>query len=133
MQAGAGDEKKAQNGALRTFRYMLLMAKQKEAARAARPPSVKGMMEDILGCKWSPTVLSLIRDGVHRPGAMEQAVDGLSAKVLNERLRKLVHFGIAEKRTFAEVPPRVEYRLTDFGRRFGAVLDQIERLEHGAS
>lgn len=105
------------------------MAKQKKSPRAGKGSSVKGMMEDILGCKWSLTVLSLIRKGVHRPGAMEHAIDGLSAKVLNERLRKLVRFGIAEKHTFAEVPPRVEYRLTPFGKKFGSILDQIEGLE----
>ncbi len=87
------------------------------------------MLEDIVGCKWSLTVLSLIRRGVCRPGAMEQAVDGLSAKVLNERLRKLMRFGIIEKHSYAEIPPRVEYRLTPFGKSFDAVLDHIELLE----
>lgn len=105
------------------------MIKQKKAPRRREAPSAKAMMEDILGCKWSLTVLSLIRGGVHRPGAMEHAVDGLSAKVLNERLRKLVRYGIVEKQAFAEVPPRVEYRLTVFGARFGSVLDHIEALE----
>jgi DNA-binding HxlR family transcriptional regulator len=105
------------------------MPKQKKTPRPVKTQTVKGMLEDILGCKWSLTVLSLIRKGVCRPGAMEHAVEGLSAKVLNERLRKLVRFGIAEKRTFAEVPPRVEYRLTDFGKKFGSILDQIEGLE----
>lgn len=90
-------------------------------------------MEDILGCKWSLTVLSLIRKGVRRPGAMEHAIEGLSAKVLNERLRKLVRYGIAEKRAFAETPPRVEYHLTRFGSSFGAILDQIDALETGAT
>ncbi len=89
------------------------------------------MMEDILGCKWSLTVLGLIRRGVHRPGAMEHAVEGLSAKVLNERLRKLMRYSIAAKKVFAEVPPRVEYRLTTFGTKFAAVIDEIEKLERG--
>lgn len=91
------------------------------------------MMEDILGCKWSLTVLGLIRRGVHRPGAMEHAVDGLSSKVLNERLRKLVRYGITKKKVFAEVPPRVEYRPTTFGTKFGTVLDQIAALERGST
>ncbi len=60
---------------------------------------------------------------------MEHAIDGLSAKVLNERLVKLVRFGILEKTSFAEVPPRVEYRLTPFGREFSALLDQVDQLE----
>ncbi len=58
------------------------------ASRATRNP-VNTMLEDILGCKWSLSVLRLVRDGVRRPGAMQKAVDGLSTKVLNERLRKL--------------------------------------------
>ncbi|HKQ30362.1 MAG TPA: helix-turn-helix domain-containing protein [Burkholderiales bacterium] len=87
------------------------------------------MVEDIVGCKWSLTVLGLVRRGVNRPGAMEQAVRGLSAKVLNERLRKLLRFDILEKRSYPETPPRVEYRLTEFGRQFASVLDSIEELE----
>lgn len=87
------------------------------------------MVESIVGCKWSITVLSLVRTGVRRPGAMEHAVDGLSAKVLNERLTKLVRFGILEKQTFAEVPPRVEYHITTFGSRFAKLLDEVDRLE----
>ncbi len=92
-------------------------------------PSVAEMMESIVGCKWSLRVLALVRDGVHRPGAMEHAVEGLTAKVLNERLKKLSRYGILEKTVFAESPPRVEYRLTAFGQRFSALLDQIEQLE----
>lgn len=82
-----------------------------------------------MGCKWSLSVLKLVRDGVRRPGAMQRAVDGLSTKVLNERLRKLQRFGILDKTSYPEVPPRVEYRLTDFGRRFSQVLDGIDRLQ----
>jgi DNA-binding HxlR family transcriptional regulator len=87
------------------------------------------MVEDIVGCKWSLSVLKLVRDGVRRPGAMQRAVEGLSTKVLNERLRKLQRFGILEKRIYAEVPPRVEYRLTNFGRKFNSILDDVEQLQ----
>lgn len=87
------------------------------------------MVENIVGCKWSLTVIGLVRNGVNRPGAMEHAIAGLSAKVLNERLRKLVRYGILRKRAFAEIPPRVEYSLTAFGVRFAAILDQIQHLD----
>lgn len=87
------------------------------------------MVEDIIGCKWSLTVLGLIASGVSRPGAMQRHVAGLTAKVLNERLRKLLRFGIIERHVFAEVPPRVEYTLTPFGRRFEGVLKEIAALE----
>ena len=87
------------------------------------------MVEDIIGCKWSLTVLGLIAGGVSRPGAMQRRVAGLTAKVLNERLRKLLRFGIIERHVFAEVPPRVEYTLTEFGRRFDGVLQEIAALD----
>ncbi len=92
-------------------------------------PTVAGMVEDIVGCKWSLAVLGRIRSGVVRPGAMEHALPGLSQKVLNERLRKLVRFGIVERHAYAEVPPRVEYRLTAFGEKFSALLEGVEQLQ----
>lgn len=105
------------------------MKKLQPEQNASPQTSVHQMVESIVGCKWSMTVLSLVRTGVRRPGAMEHAIEGLSAKVLNERLVKLTRFGILEKRTFAEVPPRVEYHITEFGNRFAKVLDEVEKLE----
>jgi DNA-binding HxlR family transcriptional regulator len=109
--------------------FMLCCMHPPSEKSVAKHLPVAGMVEDIVGCKWSLTVLQLISDGVSRPGAMQRQVDGLTAKVLNERLRKLMRFGIIEREVYAEVPPRVEYRLSDFGRRFGALLDQVAQLE----
>ena len=92
-------------------------------------PKVHQMVESIIGCKWSLTVLSLVRKGVRRPGEMEHAIDGLSGKVLNERLAKLVRFGILDKTSFPEVPPRVEYDLTAFGGHFITLIDQVDELQ----
>lgn len=87
------------------------------------------MVEDIVGCKWSLAVIDLVRRGICRPGAMEHAIDGLSAKVLNERLRKLQRYGILEKASYPEIPPRVEYSLTPFGMKFSGLLDQVRQLD----
>jgi DNA-binding HxlR family transcriptional regulator len=96
---------------------------------APQAPNVARMVEDIVGCKWSLAVLGAVRNGVRRPGALEHAIEGLSKKVLNERLNKLVRFGILEKQAYAELPPRVEYRFTPFGARFLGVLDGIDALQ----
>jgi DNA-binding HxlR family transcriptional regulator len=113
------------------------MTKKKTISAPPPAKSVHGMVENIVGCKWSLTVIDQVRSGVRRPGAIEHSVPGLSQKVLNERLRKLVRYGILAKASFPEVPPRVEYSLTDFGERFAGVLDAIRRLEqertHGKS
>lgn len=87
------------------------------------------MVEDVVGCKWSLCVLDLVSRGVCRPGAMTHSIAGLTTKVLNERLRKLVRFGILERQSYAEIPPRVEYRLTAFGQRFTSLIDAMHALE----
>lgn len=92
------------------------------------PPAAR-LVEDVIGCKWSLAVLAAVRSGVQRPGAMEHAIDGLSKKVLNERLSKLVRLGILSKQSYAELPPRVEYSLTPTGRKFCELLDGIEALQ----
>ena len=63
------------------------------------------------------------------PARWEHAIPGLSKKVLNERLRKLVRFGVLESEAYPEVPPRVEYRLTPFGEKFAVLMDGVERLQ----
>lgn len=82
-----------------------------------------------MACKWSLSVLAGIRRGVCRPGALQRAIEGISTKVLNQRLAKMVRFGLLSKHNFGEVPPRVEYRLTGFGERLVAILDQVEELQ----
>jgi DNA-binding HxlR family transcriptional regulator len=106
---------------------------KKKTATPEAPTSVSHMVEEVVGCKWSVTVLALITTGVSRPGAMQRRVRGLTAKVLNERLKKLLRFGIIERQIFAEVPPRVEYRLTTFGKRFNSVIANIAELEEERS
>lgn len=64
-----------------------------------------------------------------RPGALRRSVEGLTTKVLNERLARLVGFGILEKHSFPGRCPHVEYRLTEFGMRFATLVDVIDELE----
>ncbi|WP_238326166.1 helix-turn-helix domain-containing protein [Marinomonas sp. S3726] len=87
------------------------------------------MVETIYGCKWSLTVYQLLKEGVNRPGKMVKSVEGLSTKVLNECLRKNTDFGILERISFNEVPPRVEYQVTEFGQKFIRILDELEQLQ----
>jgi len=87
------------------------------------------MVESIIGCKWSLQVLGCVRKGVHRPGELERACDGISTKVLNERLHKLNRFGILRRDVYPEKPPRVEYHFTPFGQKFLSVIDEVARLQ----
>lgn len=91
--------------------------------------SAAAMLEYIVGCKWSIRILTLIRQGVDRPGAITRSVEGLTTKVQNDCLNKMVGFDILEKVAYPEVPPRVEYKLTQFGQRFVAILDAVAELQ----
>ena len=93
------------------------------------PRKVGGVIESILRCKWSLTVLDLIAQDTNRPGEIVRSLDGLTTKVLNDCLRTNVKFGVLEKQSFPEVPPRVEYQLTDHGRKLVGIIDQIQSLE----
>ncbi|WP_461480532.1 winged helix-turn-helix transcriptional regulator [Porticoccus sp.] len=91
--------------------------------------SVGRMVESIIGCKWSLSVLQLLRDGINRPGEMQRQVAGLTTKVLNERLAKLSRYGIIDKTVYPESPPRVEYSFTEFGRQFLQIIDVVNRVQ----
>jgi DNA-binding HxlR family transcriptional regulator len=90
-------------------------------------------LEDVIGCKWSVSVLLAVEQGVNRPGALERHIDGISTKVLSERLRKLSAYGLLEKQVFPEVPPRTEYRLTELGSRLVEIIAQIRQLDRSAA
>lgn len=94
------------------------------------PPvkSAYSQLEDVVGCKWSVSVLRAVSDGISRPGALERYVQGISTKVLSERLRKLTTYGLLAKHVYAEVPPRTEYSLTQNGRKLVGIIDQLKFL-----
>ena len=87
------------------------------------------LLEDVIGCRWTMSVLRAVSKGVRRPGALERHIEGISAKVLSDRLKHLTRAGIFEREQFPEIPPRVEYRLSDFGKKFTRLLKEAEKLQ----
>ena len=80
---------------------------------------------DIVCGKWT---LLLVRDlaaGVSRFCELERSLAGISPRTLSLRLRALEEQGIVERHTFPEVPPRVEYALTERGRALVPIVDQM--------
>lgn len=90
---------------------------------------VEILLEEVIGCRWTISVLGAVAKGIHRPGALERHIEGISAKVLSDRLRHFTRAGIFERIQFSEIPPRVEYRLTEFGRKFTRLLKEVEKLQ----
>ena len=71
---------------------------------------------DRVGDKWSLLVIGTLRNGPVRFGGLEDAVAGISQRMLTRTLKHLVEDGLLVRTAYAEVPPRVEYELTELGR-----------------
>ena len=69
----------------------------------------------VMGGKWKPLILFYLRGGPTRFGQLRRQVAGISEKVLINQLKELERDGIVVRRDYREVPPKVDYALTDLG------------------
>jgi len=81
----------------------------------------------VLAEKWTLLVLSQLANRPMRTAEIRRSVDGVSEKMLIQTLRKLESFGLVSRRSFPEVPPRVEYRLTPLGRSLARLASLFGR------
>jgi DNA-binding HxlR family transcriptional regulator len=80
---------------------------------------------DIVCGKWTLLVIRDLAEGRARFCELERSLEGISPRTLSLRLRALEEAGIVERRTFPEVPPRVEYALTDKGRALVPIVETM--------
>src|ERR1051326_4913838 len=80
---------------------------------------------DIISGKWTLLIIRDLASGVKRFNQLERSLGGISPKTLSERLRLLEEEGIIFRQMFAEVPPRVEYSLTEKGQDLVSVIDSM--------
>jgi DNA-binding HxlR family transcriptional regulator len=80
----------------------------------------------VIGGKWKPKVLfHLGQNDAVRFGALRRAVFGISEKMLIQSLKELEKDGLVNRKVYRQVPPKVEYSLTDIGRSFVPVLNAM--------
>ena len=80
----------------------------------------------LIGNKWKLLILrNLIYNGTQRFSDFIKTVPGISKKVLTDNLRAMEDDGLVEREVFAEVPPRVEYSLTELGKSLRPILDSM--------
>jgi DNA-binding HxlR family transcriptional regulator len=77
---------------------------------------------DVIGGKWKMPILSLLFQGTRRFGELRQQLPGVTERMLTMQLRELEASGIVQRKVYAEVPPKVEYSLTDLGRSLEPVI-----------
>lgn len=81
----------------------------------------------MVGNRWRPQILRELLSGTKRFGELQRALGGVSQKVLTQNLRDLEEAGVLTRTAYPEVPPRVEYELTELGFTLEPVIDAMWR------
>ena len=79
----------------------------------------------LIGDKWKVLILRDLMDGTRRFGELKKSIGTVSQKVLTAQLRDMEEKGLLTRKVYAEVPPRVEYTLTETGYSLKPVLDAM--------
>ena len=79
----------------------------------------------LIGDKWKVLILRDLMAGTKRFGELKKSVGNVSQKVLTAQLRAMEESGLVHREVYAEVPPRVEYSLTELGRSLKPILDSM--------
>jgi len=80
---------------------------------------------DIISGKWTLLIIRDLADDSMRFCELERSLSGISPRTLSLRLRALEEQGIIERKTYPEVPPRVEYALTEKGKALAPLIEQM--------
>ena len=80
---------------------------------------------DRIADKWTILIVGRLANGTRRFGELRRDIDGISPKVLTQKLRELERDGVITRKIYASVPPKVEYSLTGLGQTLIGLLDAI--------
>lgn len=79
----------------------------------------------LIGDKWKVLILRDLINGTKRFGELKKSINSISQKVLTQQLRAMEEDGLVNRKVYAEVPPRVEYSLTEDGKSLKPILDTM--------
>ena len=79
----------------------------------------------LIGDKWKVLILRDLMDGTKRFGELKKSIGSVSQKVLTAQLRAMEENGLVNRTVYAEVPPRVEYSLTEIGHSLKPIIDAM--------
>ena len=93
--------------------------------KAALPACPVETTLTLIGDKWKVLILRDLMPGTKRFGELKKSVGSVSQKVLTAQLRAMEENGLVHREVYAEVPPRVEYSLTELGKSLKPILDSM--------
>jgi DNA-binding HxlR family transcriptional regulator len=80
----------------------------------------------LIGNKWKLLIIRNLLNGKARFGDLKKGIDGISQKVLTDNLKSLVEDGILIRTSYNEIPPRVEYELSDLGNSLRPIIESMK-------
>lgn len=80
---------------------------------------------ELIGDKWKVLIIRDLLTGTKRFGELKKSLNGITQKVLTNNLRQMEASGLVNRKVYAEVPPRVEYSLTETGWSLKPILDSM--------
>jgi len=85
------------------------------------------LTKEVLNGKWKPALLNAISMDVKRPSDMSRLLPGASRRVLNVQLKELEEHGLVNKKIYPQLPPKVEYSLTEIGWSLMPIIDAMNQ------
>lgn len=82
---------------------------------------------EVLVSKWTLLIIHALSDGASRPGDLRRKIQGISEKVLSQNLKELESRNLVTRTVFREVPPKVEYALTELGTSLWQAANELNR------
>lgn len=80
---------------------------------------------EIIGGKWKALIICLLMSGTKRTSELQRSIPGISQKVLIQQLRELEQDQLIGRHVYQQMPPKVEYYMTDYGRTANAIIHQM--------
>ncbi len=83
--------------------------------------------KEVLGGKWKANLIYAISEGIHRPSDLQRAIPRSTKRVLNQQLKELESFDILSKMIYHQLPPKVEYSITELGQTLLPIIQMMNQ------